>query len=261
MHVVVCGLLATAFASAASDRPASAAQTVASGGLYVTALPVGSDVWIDGTYVGRSPVLLDALLAGRHSLSIAHTGWLVAEVDVTVPPGGIAMSSTRLLAGPRAFGSNAAAGDVVLRDVPPGAALTLDGAPLDAAVGRPVALAAGEHRLGMTAGKIRSTRPFTVLPDTTTALVLHAERAVAEVRSGVVAPADDYVGSDAYRIDGRRIVVKTSGHVVVARFGETSVRYDGATISYDAAPTMIGGKLCMPLALLEKLSDDMSNAR
>jgi hypothetical protein len=100
-----------------------------------------------------------------------------------------------------------------------------------------------------------------VLPNTVTDLVLHPERVVAETHSGVVAPADDYIGADAYHVEGRRIVVRTNGHTVVARFGETAVRYDSATISYDAAPTTIGGRLYLPLALLEKLSDDMSNTR
>jgi hypothetical protein len=229
----------------------------ASGAVYVTTLPAAANVWIDGTYVGRTPVLVDAIASGHHSLTISRTGWVVTEIDVSVPAGGTAMSSTRLVAGPRAF-ADGPTGSVILRDVPPGAALQLDGAAFKNSPGAPVTLSAGVHHLAFTTAQGRTTRTFTVLPDTPTQLVLHAEHAVAEARSAVVAPADDYIGADAYEISGTKIVVRSNGHVVVAHFGDTSVRYDGAQLALDAAPESIGGKLYLPLALLEKLSDDMS---
>jgi hypothetical protein len=229
------------------------------GAVYVTTLPAGADIWIDGTYVGRAPVLVDALSPGHHALTITRTGWQQQEVDVSVPSGGVAMSSTRLMAGPRAF-AGTAPGSVIVREAPPGAALTLDDVALTAPPGRPVPLPAGPHRIAERTPKGLVTRTFTVLPDTATELVLRAEPSNVEARSAVLAPADDYVGSDAYTIEGTKIVVRASGHVVVARFGESSVRFDGVTTAYDAAPTTIGGKLYLPLALLEKLSDDMSKS-
>jgi len=229
------------------------------GAVYVTTLPAGADIWIDGTYVGRAPVLVDALAPGHHALTITRTGWQQQEVDVSVPSGGVAMSSTRLMAGPRAF-AGTPPGSVIVREAPPGAALTIDDVALTAPPGRPVPLPAGPHRISVRTPKGPVTRTFTVLPDTATELVLHAEPSNVEARSAVLAPADDYVGSDAYTIEGMKIVVRASGHVVVARFGESSVRFDGVTAAYDVAPTTIGGKLYLPLALLEKLSDDMSKS-
>ena len=246
-------------AAAAFACAPSVAET-RSGAVYVTTLPSGADVWVDGTYVGRAPVLVDTLSAGHHALTITRTGWLVQDVDVDVPAGGVCMSSTHLVAGPHAF-AGSSAGSVVLRQVPPGATLELDGAPFNPPAGRPVALASGPHRIAVVTPKARATENFTVLPDTATELVLRPERAIPEARSAVLAPADDYIGADAYTIEGRKIVVRSTGHLVVARFGDTSVQFDGVTIAYDAAPTTIAGKLYLPLSLLEKLSDDMSKAR
>jgi hypothetical protein len=237
--------------------PAGAGPSV--GAVYVTTLPTGADVWVDGTYVGRAPVLVDALAAGHHALTITRTGWIVQEVDVTVPPGGVAMSSTHLAAGPRAF-NGTASGTVVIRQVPAGANLLLDGETFTAAPGRPVTLPAGLHHIVAVTPKGRITRPFTVLPDTPTQLVIGRDAAAPEARAAVLAPADDYIGADAYTIEGSKIVLRSAGHLVVAHFGVTSMRLDGVPVAYDAAPTSIGGKLYMPLALLEKLSDDMSKA-
>ena len=42
-----------------------------------------ADVWIDGIYVGRSPLVLDALAAGRHTLGLTKTGWDPQQLDVS----------------------------------------------------------------------------------------------------------------------------------------------------------------------------------
>jgi hypothetical protein len=246
--------LAPAGACVAADAPGAPV-----GAVYVTTLPAGADIWVDGTYVGRAPVLVEALAPGHHALTITRTGWVVREVDVSVPAGGVAMSSTQLVAGPRAF-AGTQAGTLVIRQLPPGANLTLDGAAFKAEPGRAVPLPAGTHKMIAASPKGRIERSFTVLPDTATELVLRPDAVASEAHSAVVAPADDYVGADAYTIEGSKIVVRANGHVVVAHFGDTSVRYDGAAIAYDAAPTSIAGRLYLPLALLQKISDDPSKA-
>jgi hypothetical protein len=254
MPLLFAFVLAPTGVRAAADGP-----SLAAGAVYVTTLPAGADIWVDGTYVGRAPVLVDALAPGHHALTITRTGWVVREVDVSVPAGGVAMSSTQLVAGPRAF-AGTPAGTLVIRQLPSGANLTIDGVAFKAEPGHPVPLPAGPHKIVSVSPKGRIERRFTVLPDTATELVLRPDTIAAEAHSAVVAPADDYVGADAYTIEGSKIVVRANGHVVVAHFGDTSVRYDGAAIAYDAAPTSIAGRLYLPLALLQKISDDPSKA-
>ena len=227
------------------------------GGIYVTTLPNGADVWVDGTYVGRSPVLIDALAQGHHALTLTKTGWNAQEVDVEVPSGSVAMSSTRLVPSSNPAGSRV--GALVLRGAT-SAALSLDGLPLSGDLGKPMSLAAGTHHLTLTTPRGKSTSTVAVFPDMTTQVVLHDEPA-GEGRSGVVAPAEDYLPDGSFALDGKRVTVRYAGHYVVARLGEPSLRYDGTTEVYDAAPETIGGKLYLPLELLEKLTADVPDKK
>jgi hypothetical protein len=236
----------------AGSAPAAYAET-ATGAAYVTTLPSGADIWVDGTYVGRAPVLVDALLAGHHEVTITKSGWVVQEVDVVVPAGSVALSSTRLAAGPRAL-AGGASGTVVVRNVPHGALLAFDNGPaLRESPGHAYALAAGPHHISMTTAAGKTTLAFTVLPDTSTDLVL-AEPHSKDAPSAVVAPADDYLPDGSIDVEGKKIVVRYQGHVAVARFGETMARLDGESLDFDGAPESIGGRVYLPLALLEKLT-------
>jgi len=231
------------------------------GGTYVTTLPSGAEVWFDGTYVGRSPLLVDGLAEGRHSISILKNGWSAQETGVVVVRGTVVMSSLRLAASKRqALGAAVETGTLVLRNAPAGAEISLDGTPLLALPARGLALPIGTHEIAVRTGHGRATRAVTVYPDLTTDVILR-EGASRHDRSGVVAPAEDYLPTNAFAIEGRRIVVRYGGHVVVARFGETSFRIDGTPTDFDSAPESIGGKLYLPLALLEKLSGDVSKDR
>lgn len=222
-----------------------------SGAVYVTTLPSGADVWVDGTYVGHAPVLVDALLRGHHSVTLVKAGWSVQEVDVDVRPGTVSMSSTRLAAVRATFPT--ATGTLTIRGAATGA-MWLDDQSWDPNARQPTKLAAGTHRLTYTTARGRISQAFTVYPDTTTEVVLREPPSGQEERSGVIAAAADYLPQTAFSVDGKRIVVRYAGHFVVAYMGETAVRYDGSVETYAGVPEAIAGKLYLPLALLEKLS-------
>jgi hypothetical protein len=224
----------------------------ATGGAYITTLPSGADIWVDGTYVGHAPVLVDALLAGHHSVTITKAGWVVQEVELTVPAGSVALSSTHLAPGPRTL-AGMTTGSAIVRNVPAGATLAIDGAPARVGVGHAFSLPVGPHHIAMTTGHGRMTLAFTVLPDMMTDIVL-AEPHTAAAPSAVVAPADDYLPDEAIVVEGKKIVIRYEGHVAVAHFGETGAKLDGATLDLDGAPESIGGRVYLPLALLDKLT-------
>ena len=238
---------------------APARAELPSGGVYVTTLPGGADIWIDGTYVGHSPVLVDELLSGHHAITLAKAGWNVQEVDVNISPSAVTMSSTRLVPGPRAM-AGTANGTVIVRGTPSGP-LWLDDAAWNGDPRQPIKLAAGTHRLAFATARGRMTQAFTVYPDTTTQVVLREPPTGGEERSGVVAPAEDYLPASAFSVDGKRIVVHYAGHHVVANLGDAALHYDGSVETYPAAPEAIGGKLYLPLGLLEKLTADPSNKK
>ncbi|GAC1302286.1 MAG: hypothetical protein NVSMB19_11450 [Vulcanimicrobiaceae bacterium] len=239
----------------------SAGADTATGGTYVTTLPSGAEVWFDGTYVGRSPLLVDGVAEGRHAIALLKTGWSAQDTTVTVVRGTFVMSSSRLVPAKRSGpGDTGTTGTLAVRDAPSGAEVWLDGAPLVPLPSRGVTVPAGAHEIAVKTGRGRTARTVTVYPDMTTDVILRETPGRRE-RSAVIAPAEDYLPTNAFIIEGRRIVVRYAGHVVVARFGETTFRVDGAAADYDSAPESIGGKLYLPLALLEKLSGDVSKDR
>jgi hypothetical protein len=232
----------------------SALAEQATGGVYVATLPAGADVWVDGTYIGRSPVFADALPVGRHTLTLTKTGWGVQEVEVAIGAHATAFSSVKLEPKPAAAAK--LAGSYVLRGLPEGAKVSVDGLPRTGDPLSPAAASAGAHRVAVVTPRGRMTRAFDVLPDTTTEVVLH-EPPAGETRSAVIAPAADYLPTDAFVLEGSKVVVRYARHVVIARLGESTVRFDGVLVSYAGAPQTIGRKLYLPLELLERLSGDV----
>ena len=245
-----------ACAIAATVGIASAQTTL--GGAYITTLPSGADVWFDGIYVGHSPLVVDALAAGRHELTLTKAGWNTVETMVVVAGGTVATSSTRLNPGSHGGGSSEP-GTLVLRGLPSGGMIAVDGVPLSTSK-EPRMMTAGSHHVVVDAAGGRTTRAFTVYPGTTTDLVFGGATRV-ERRSAVVAPAEDYLPTNAFVISGKRIVVRFLKHVVIAHFGESHVTLDGAIVSFDSAPESIGGKLYLPLELLERVTGDGSKGQ
>ena len=251
---LVLGFLACAIAVTVGIAKAQTAL----GGAYITTLPSGADVWFDGTYVGRSPLVVDAITEGRHGLTLTKAGWNTVESVVTVTGGTLATASTRLVPGARGAGSGES-GTLVVRGVPPGSTISIDGsAPSTGRDAR--AMAAGSHHVVVDAAGARTTRTFTIYPGTTTGLVF-GESARVQRRSAVVAPAEDYLPTDAFVVTGKRIVGRYLKHVFVAHLGESQVTLDGATVAFDSVPELIGGKLYLPLELLEKVTGDTQNGR
>src|SRR5579884_2488771 len=73
-----------------------AAVVLPFGGLYVNSLPTGADVWVDGSYIGRTPLLVDGLRAGKHAITVTKAGWKVEEVDQNVAAGVVTATNVQL---------------------------------------------------------------------------------------------------------------------------------------------------------------------
>jgi hypothetical protein len=222
---------------------------VPTGSLYVTTLPSGADVWIDGTYVGRSPVVLGALPPGHHTVSLTKSGWNALQLDVTVEPGQTTLSSTRLE--PDAAHGKPAGGSIAIHGARP-LRTYLDGVVAAPSKDGTISAAAGTHELVFRTERGRIARSVTVWPQTRTDVVFQPE--VLAPRPSVVAPAEDYIPRSAIRIDGDRVVIRYGGRVVVGRIGITTYQVDGRGVDYGEAPTMIGRRLYLPLDLLTTLS-------
>jgi hypothetical protein len=231
-------------------RPAVSQATAGSAALYLTSLPAGADVWVDGNYVGRSPVFIDALSEGRHHLTLTKTGWSVQESDVDVTSIAVTLRSLQLAPASR---QKPGMGAVSFHGLPAGAALRIDGSPASLQAGKPLALGAGAHTFVLAAPGGPIERSFTVYPETTTEVLLRPLAAGAEV-SAVIAAAVDYLPAKAFAVEGRKVVIRYEGHVVVGKLDEAALRFDGKTVAFAGTPTVIAGKLYLPLPLLERLT-------
>jgi hypothetical protein len=245
--------LAAAAAALLASSSGTAAAATSSGGIYVVSLPSGADVWIDGTYCGRSPVLVDALTQGRHMATLTRAGWNVQEAQVDVSGGGVVLWSTRLSAGSRGS-SEKATGEATLRGLPQKTKVSIDGAPAREAYGA-ISLAEGPHTVTFAGLHGAVTRSFTVLPDMSSELLLReAPASVSPAHAGVIAPVTDYLPPEAVEITGRTLRIRYQGHEAIAHIDRVWMRVDGKTVSYNSAPATINGKLYLPLDLLDLLT-------
>lgn len=233
-------LIALAFVAAAYG-PTQADP--AFGSLYLNSLPSGADVWVDGSYIGRTPILLDGLRAGRHSITVTKTDWKVEEVDQTVIAGTTVMASVELE--PVKIGD--VRGSMELHGVARGARVRIDSGAWDSARSSYV-LPAGSHRVSVKEHGQIAERPVMVYPDQTTHVLFRAP--VREEHTAVVAPLSDYLPESATEIDRGRLVIRYGGHVVVGHIGDARFTVDKHDITYDAPAGMVRGKLYLPLDLI-----------
>jgi hypothetical protein len=220
------------------------------GAIFVTSLPSGADVWLDGTYVGHSPVLVDAMAVGAHHLTLTRTGWTPEDLAVAIAPSQTQTTSVVLV---RDGKTAEVAGTIAIHTTDHLGALTIDGAPVTLGKDGTIGVSAGTHDVTIASPQGKQTRTVTVYPQTRTDVVLGADTAP---RSIVIAPADDYLPASAVHFDGARLVVHYGGHDVIAHLGTTAYTIDKHQASYDSPPTVIKNRIYLPLELLTMLTQN-----
>ena len=202
--------------------------------------PSGADVWLDGTYVGRTPAGRRCAGGRRaHSRRSPRTGWTpeAARVSVVAAADDAQLGSAR--AGRRAPSCARCPARSRFTGWPP-ARRSIDGAPVDAAEGR------DDRRLAPEPTTLR--RPHA-------ARQAHAngDRVSADAhRRGAPGRREPRRGRPSSRrptticprprsrSTATRVVLQYGGHEVVGRLGTVTYRVDGRSVDYDAAPTLIG---------------------
>lgn len=164
--VLLLALLTARPAGAATPLPVETAT------VYVTTLPSGADVWIDGTYVGHSPKLIGALPLGHHVVTVAKAGWEGGDHPLElVDPSRPVLESIALDPGDTSLGGS---GRLALHAeaLPP--EIVVDGSPVRL-VGGGCALAAGTHTVVLYTARGRITRRVTIYAEMTTDVVVRDE--------------------------------------------------------------------------------------
>ena len=221
--------------------PARAAQDF--GAIYLSSLPSDADVWVDGNYIGRTPILIDGLRAGKHTVTIAKTGWRVAEQDQQISGGQTTLASVQL----DAMHPMKQLGRVVLHGLQSDARVSFDGEspqPLRDEYDEPV----GTHQLVVKEPTQRFNRTIAVYPDETTHVIYRTW--LEDSHAAVVAPIADYLPESAAKIEDNRVLIRYGGHVVLGRIGDARFTVDRRDVVYDAPAGMVRGKLYRPLELI-----------
>jgi len=78
----------TVYAGSRSDVYCPLTQIVSSGALYVTSNPSNAQVYLDGTYRGRTPLTLNNLATGEHNIELDLSGYYDWKSTANVPTGG-----------------------------------------------------------------------------------------------------------------------------------------------------------------------------
>jgi hypothetical protein len=247
-HVLVTAIIAFA-ATVAGFSPAVARDTPL-GTVYLTTLPSGADTWVDGAYVGHSPVLIDALTTGKHTITAAKTGWVSRELQVTVseqvPFQFVDFQLERDATAPPASGT------LSLHAGSPIKTLTVDGVATKLSSGKKVALTPGDHEIVVETQRGEFKREVVIYPDMTTNVVLRGGSETAD-RAIVVAPASNYLSATDLVLDGKHIEIRHNGHHVTGTLGDATMRIDGSLTTFDTPPAVIAGKLFLPMALYVRI--------
>jgi hypothetical protein len=234
-----------------APTPPVQAREAPRGTIYLTTLPSGADTWVDGEYVGRSPVLVDALSTGKHTITTAKTGWVSHEERVTIterqPFQFVDFELDRDANAPNTNGT------LSLHSADSIKSLTVDGNSVRPTGGR-VDLAPGDHTLVVETAHGKFMRHVVIYPDTTTNVVFRSSgTVVTDDRTVVVAPTSNYLPASDVSLDGKRLTIRHNGHLVKGTLGDSTMTIDGDPMTFDAAPALIGGKLILPLDLYVRI--------
>ncbi len=241
-----------------APRPQPAATFPPHGGAFVTSLPGSASAWVDGAFVGATPLYVDDLLPGQHTLTLSSAGWQPASTSFDVVIGHITPVSVVL---GRSQSSPAREGQGILAVVgaPPGARIYVDGNGIGVAPVDPHPESAGYHIVTVQlAGKngTRFTRVVNVFPNATTAVALSAPATNLQPQpiDDILEPLDSVVPPTSVVISGSDVTIHYRGFEVQCAIGSRSYTFNGKPGTLSISPALVGSKVYVPSSLLARLS-------
>jgi|GEM_PF-455513 len=227
------------------------------GGIFVTSLPLGAAVWMDGAYLGETPLFADSVDSGRHGITLIHSGFIPQSTYTDVSAGHVTTVSLVLTqnTGPRQPAARAK-GWLVVR-TSPGAKVLLDGAPL-AEQNEAQSVDAGDHILNVSKpGAARVVQIVHIYPQITTVVPLTPASGSTTNPGGdddVLAMLDQYVPESNYTMSGDVITIHFHGIEVECTIGSKTYTFNGKPGMLSLAPAMVGKKAYLPLSFLKRIT-------
>jgi hypothetical protein len=252
MVFVTHALVALSLAVALSSP--SAPQLPSHGGAFVTSLPLGADVWVDGAYVGGTPAFVDLLSSGKHTIVVTRTGWAAQSATVDVVIGQVVPVSLVLVRASTGSAAIHGYGALDVRGSPAGAAVYVDGAKIGVIPAMASKVPAGYHIVSVV-GKPdeRSTRDVNVYPDTTTTVSITAGQPGGPA-GDILEPVSLYIPAEDMTVSGNQVTIKVRGTELRCALGSRTYTLNGKEGLLPMAPTMLGGKLYLPQSLLQHIA-------
>ena len=228
----------------------------------MTSLPGAASAWLDGAYVGATPVYVDDLLPGRHSLTLSSAGWQPLSTSFDVSVGRITPVSVVMgrVAAAQLSSAGKGQGTLTVTGAPTGARIFIDGVAAGAAPIEPHQVTAGYHIVTLEPpGKnpVRSTRIVNVFPNVTTAIAFSVPASGANVQvppDDILEPVDNVVPGNGVVIAGNDVIIHYRGIEVQCAIGSRSYTFNGKPGTLSVSPALVAGKVYLPQSLLVRLA-------
>jgi len=232
------------------------------GSVYVTTLPPGATVWMDGNYMGETPLYLDGLDGGRHFITLTHSGWQPQSTAIDVTVGRVTTVSAVLTANAPAPGASPARakGTLTVRGAT-GAKIVVDGVTMVAPY-ELLPLSAGDHILFVQRGSERTTSRIRIYPDTATTVSLAPRGDVSTGTQGedMLAALADYVPVSDFTVSGDVITIHYKGIELECAAGSHTYVLNGKPGTLTVAPAFVSGRPYLPLSLLNRIASQTGSA-
>ncbi|MDQ6768300.1 MAG: PEGA domain-containing protein [Candidatus Eremiobacteraeota bacterium] len=240
---------------------APAASAGGHGSVYATTLPPGATVWLDGNYMGETPLFMDGLDGGRHSVTLTRSGWQPQSSAVEVTVGHVATVSAVLTANAPAPQSSARPKGTLSVRGAGGAKVFVDGVPLPTPY-ESQQVASGDHILLVQRARDRITSSIRIYPQTTTTVSLAARVAATTTDEGedMLAALQAYVPDSDFTVNGDEITIHHKGIELECAVGSRNYVLNGRPGTLSVAPAMIGNKPYLPLSLLTRITSQTKSA-
>lgn len=246
---------AQAIAAGSSPVPAPAPTFPPHGGAYLTSLPANASAWLDGVYVGSTPVYIDDLLPGHHTVTLSAAGWQPQTVAFDVSIGRIEPVSV-VMQHNAGDSSSKGQGAVAVAAAPAGAHVYLDGSPLGTTPIVPHPTGAGYHIVTLQPPDpkaARSMRVVDVFPGATTTISFASPSTASIVPEDVLEPVQVVVPGAAIAVAGSDVIIHYRGVEVECTIGSRSYTLNGKQGTMSISPALVGGKVYLPRSLLARI--------
>jgi PEGA domain-containing protein/copper amine oxidase-like protein len=251
----VFGAAAMSSAASAPAKPQPVPTFPPHGGAYLTSLPANASAWLDGVYVGSTPVYVDDVLPGHHTVTLSASGWQPQTAQFDVAVGRIEPVSIVMQRNP---GDNTSKGQgaLAVAGAPAGSHVFLDGAPLDTP-SMPHPTGAGYHIVTLQppdSKTSRSMRIVDVFPGATTTISFAPPSNTSVVpEDDVLEPVDAAVPGAAIAMAGSDVIIHFKGVEVECTIGSRAYTFNGKQATMSISPALVGGKVYLPRSLLVRI--------